>query len=256
MTNPAPLSSGATPAAPAPDPSAGKSIWLLTDLAASLFWLYVVTKLFFIDTDVLLAQWLFPDAAWLLQFKFIFFLGVLAVLFLLFGLGLGLLVVSYVVFFPIIVVAWKIPSFVFKRKIWTLAFAVINLVISFFQSLRYRLVVSTCWLLAVVVIFASDDPQLLWPACIVLIGCILASYIHRFMFVLKPSGPLRVYIKLFSGLRPAVSGKLDDDVRALALVDLNKNQLQQWKTKLELCVLFNRMCLFAARRLKDYQNSG
>lgn len=256
MTNPAPLSPAVTPAPPAQDASAGKAFWLFVDLAASLFWVYVITKLFFVDIDVLIAQRLFPDEAWLLQFKFIFFLGVLALLFLPLGLGLGLLVVGYVLFFPIIIAVWKIPYFVFKRKNWTLAFAIINLVISFFQSLRYRLIVSTCWLVAFVVIFVSDDPYLLWLAGIVLIGCLFTSYAHRLMFVLKPFKPLRVYTKFFSGVRPAMAGKLDDDVRAVALADLNKTQLQQWKTKLELCVLFNRSCLFVARRLKDYQNSG
>src|SRR3989339_795405 len=43
----------------------------------------------------------------------------------------------YVLFYPAIILFWKIPYFIFRQKSWALAFAVLNSIISFFKSLKY-----------------------------------------------------------------------------------------------------------------------
>jgi len=113
-------------------------------------------------------------------------------------------------------------------------------------------------MLALAVAFVSDDRYLLSAASIALIGLLFAAYVRRLLLILKPSGVFDVYRKIFSSLRQhtASHSKVDDEMRALALTQLSKQQLQQWKDKLEFAVLFNRAALFSARRLKDYQNSG
>jgi hypothetical protein len=186
-----------------------------------------------------------------------FFLGITGLIFLLFGTKIGLLLISYVAAFPIIFVLWKIPSFILRRKSWTLAFASANTVIYFFQSIRYRLIVSTCWLIAFIIVLTSNDKIALYAAILTLIVLLFISYIRRIGSILKPTGIFAVYRKLFLSLRAfAEQNKLDTEMKALAVSDLNKTQLQQWTAKLQTLVLCNRVCLFSARRLRDYQRSG
>jgi hypothetical protein len=249
---------GAQPA-PAPAPKGRRRVlWIFVGIAAPLFWVYVFLKVFVVDVDVYVSQWLFPGSFWLLNFKFVFFLGAVALLLLLLGPGACLLVLSYVVFYPIILVVWKIPAIIFRRKSWTMAFALLNSIISFFQAVRYRVIVTACWLVICLVIIVSDDRLLLWGSCAALVALLITTYVRRLLLLLQPSALLRVYGLIFRSLREqaASTGKLDDDMRALALVDYNKDQLQKWTSKVQMSVLFNRCALFSARRLSDYQRSG
>ena len=50
--------------------------------------------------------------------------------------------------------------------------------------------------------------------------------------------------------------KLDDVVRDLPLESWSTDQLKSRTSKLEMTVLFNRVCLFSAKRLREYQNSA
>ena len=52
------------------------------------------------------------------------------------------------------------------------------------------------------------------------------------------------------------SYKLTEDLRDLPTVALNENQLKAWAASLEKPVLCNRICLFVAKTLRTYQQSG
>jgi len=50
--------------------------------------------------------------------------------------------------------------------------------------------------------------------------------------------------------------RLADDIRDLPLEVLNETQLKAWAASLEKPVFYNRVCLFVAKTLRTYQQSG
>ena len=113
---------------------------VLKEIVASLFWIYVLLKLFVFDIDVFLVNKYLPSYAWLLNFKFFILIGTIAVVWLITKNKHVFSWTLYIFFYPAIVLFWKIPFFVFKQKNWIFVFALINAAISFFKSIKYNFI--------------------------------------------------------------------------------------------------------------------
>lgn len=236
----------------------GRIFAVLKEFFAIILWLYVLVKIFIFDIDVFLVNKLFPDFARLLNFKFFILVGIIAVIWLITKNKHILAWSLYIFFYPVIIIFWKIPFFVFKQKSWIFAFALINAVISFFKSIKYNFIVAALFLVSVAVILGFSNAKFLWSAIVILFVILTIVYIHRFVYVFKPSSIFQVYIKILSGIRKhgKASFVLDDSLKNLPVESLDQKQLEKWSTNLQLSVLFNRICLFTAKKLRDYQNSG
>lgn len=105
---------------------------LIRDIASILFWAYLIIKLFVFDLDIYLIQKYFPNYSWVIEKKFFIILGILAIIFLIARKKKILQYVLYVLFYPLILVFWKIPFLIFKQNNWILIFAFIDSIISFF----------------------------------------------------------------------------------------------------------------------------
>ena len=225
---------------------------------AVLFWAYVLIKLFVFDIDIFLMNRFLPRYVWLLNLKFFILIGGIALIWLVTKNKYILAWSLYVFFYPAIILLWKIPFFIFKQRSWILAFAFINSIISFFKSIKYNFIISAFFLASLAVIFSFSNEKLLWFASAVILGVLLTTYVNRFILVFKPSSIFQVHIKIFSGIRKHGSSyfTLDESIKNLPLEKLDQKQMEKWTTNLQMSVLFNRVCLFAAKKLRDYQNSG
>jgi len=225
---------------------------------AVLFWAYVLIKLFVFDIDIFLMNRFLPRYVWLLNLKFFILIGGIALIWLVTKNKYILAWSLYVFFYPVIILLWKIPFFIFKQRSWILAFAFINSIISFFKSIKYNFIISAFFLASLAVIFSFSNEKLLWFAAAVIFGVLLTTYVNRFILVFKPSSIFQVHIKIFSGIRKHGSSyfTLDESIKNLPLEKLDQKQMEKWTTNLQMSVLFNRVCLFAAKKLRDYQNSG
>jgi hypothetical protein len=234
---------------------------VLKEVFAALFWIYVLLKLFIFDVDIYLVNKFSPDYSWLLNFKFFVLIGTIAIIWLITKNKHILSWSLYILFYPIILLLWKIPFFVFKQKSWIFAFALINAVISFFKSIKYNFIVSALFLASFAVVFSFSNEKLLWPAILTIFIILSIIYIHRFILVFKPSSVFQIYMKIFSATKNYGAKKnslfaLDENIKNLPVASLDQKQLEKWTTNLQNSVLFNRICLFAAKKLRDYQNSG
>ena len=164
----------------------------------------------------------------------------------------------YIVTYPVIILCWKLPYFIFRNRSWVLAFAIVNLVISLFRSIKYGIISAALWLISFALIFNSNDRILLSLASAVLIGLLLLTYVRRFILAFKATALFETYKKLFTLVRTglASSNKLDENYKNLPLTSLTETQLKKWTSNLETLTLHNRACLIAAKALRDYQNSG
>lgn len=239
----------------------GKFFIFLREVIASLFWVYVLSKLFIFDIDIWLVNKYLPSYSWLINFKFFILISAVVIIWLITKNKYILSWTLYIFFYPAIILFWKIPFFVFKQRSWIFAFALINAVISFFKSIKYNFITLALFLTSFAVIFGFSNKKLLWPAILVLFIILLVIYVRRFILVFKPSSVYQVYIKIFSatknyGSKQTTLFALDENIKNLPVENFDQKQLEKWTTNLQTSVLFNRVCLFVAKKLKDYQNSG
>jgi hypothetical protein len=236
----------------------GHLLAVIKEIVAVLFWIYVLTKLFVFDIDVFLIDKFLPGYAWLLNFKFFILIGTVAVIWLLTKNKHILLWSLYIFFYPAVIIFWKIPSFIFKMRSWIFAFAFFNAVISFFKSIKYNFVTAAFFLVSLAIIFGFSNERLLWPAIAAVFVILSMIYIHRFILVFKPSSIFQMYIRIVSGIRKRGVSlfALDESIKTMPVTSLDQKQLEKWTSNLQTSVLFNRVCLFAAKKLRDYQNIG
>lgn len=229
---------------------------------ALLIWVYVIAKLFVFDIDIYLTQKFFPSYDWVLNYKFVIIITAIALLLILSRKNF-LAWFLYIVFFPAIVLFWKIPYFIFRQKSWALAFAVLNSIISFFRSLKYTFIVFAFYIAASTAILFFHNAFLIWAALFTILIIIIITYIRRFIFIFRPSDIFQFYIKIFSAIRTwgtktdkGVSFfALEDNIKSITVIEMNDTQLQSWSSKLQMSVLYNRICLFVGKKLREYQNS-
>ncbi|GAP60668.1 hypothetical protein AHiyo1_42400 [Arthrobacter sp. Hiyo1] len=86
------------------------------DVTSLTLWAFVVVKLFIGDLDRAFFAVVAPQALWILDFRWLLVLVLTALLLLLFKshkLGLSL---AYVVGFPLVLLCWKLPKFLIKKR--------------------------------------------------------------------------------------------------------------------------------------------
>lgn len=244
-----------TPGQPAPARSLGQRLrWIGLETVAFLFWLYASTKLFVFDVDVSLLDLFAPKWAWLLNYKFPILLGLIVIsLIVSRSLTLGLAVL-YIVFYPPIVLFWKLPRFVWKQKSWLLAFALVNAAISFFYSFKRDFIAGTLFLICIILIVTVDNQYVLFGASLLLLMIVAFAYYAAFLKAFKPSAVFETYTKVFPAVRTSI--KVDGSLRNLPIELMTAQQIEFRTNSLQNVVLFNRACLFISKKLRNYQRSG
>lgn len=229
----------------------------IRDMMAVTFWLYAITKLFIYDIDILLVNRILPKYLYILDYKIFILSGSLALAWLITKNKHIVFNTSYICFFPFILLFWKLPYFVFRQKSWVLAFSIINSVISFFKSIKYNFIITTSFAISFLVIMKSSNNNYLYISAIIILAILVLAYIHRTAIVFRPSSIFQIHKKLFSGIykQGKKNFSIDESIRILPIDQLDKNQLKQRTMGLQSTVIFNKVCLFTAKKLRDYQNS-
>lgn len=230
----------------------------IREICAVFFWVYALAKVFVFDIDVFVINKFLPEYAQLLEFKFFIIIGLIAILWLVMKNKHVLIWCLYIGFYPLVITFWKIPFFVYKQESWIFAFALINAIISFFKSIKYNFITAAVFLISLVGTLTLSNTKLLWLSIFSVLTVLAITYIYRFILVFKPSRIFQMHIKIFTGIRKyaAPSFSLDEDMRNLPVAQFDEKQLEKWTVKLQTCLVFNRVCLFVSKKLRDYQNSG
>lgn len=146
---------------------------------------------------------------------------------------------------------------ILKQGSWTFVLVVLEFCISFFRSLKYNFVISTLFLISIVIALLSTNEVVLAGSAATLLALLLVTYARVFFSIFRPRNLFQIYTKIFSTWRTHVEtqGKLDEGIRTLPVAALSEDQRKKWTSSLEGTVLFNRAALFAGKRLRNYQNS-
>jgi hypothetical protein len=245
------------PSAQNQSPVFGRNLRRALDLIATAFWLYALAKLFVFDFDVYVVQTYAPTLHWLLQLRFIILVALAGLSFLLFKKSIVIGAVFYIAFFPLVVLFWKLPILMFRQKSWTLAFALANSGIHFFKNIKQLAITSALFFVSATTILVSTNIYLIASSGGLLLILITVSFVKSLASVFRRSDLPGIYALILNAWREAILKKepISERIHVFAPDQLSTEDRKIWSSALETRVLFNRACLFIARRFRAYQQS-
>lgn len=191
MSEPSVLESEVAAKVSTPPKWGSRIIRYVMEGVAVSFWIYVICKLFIFDLDLYVIHRIDPRLSWIAEYKFFIILGALAFLLLITRRLSFLLWALFVIFYPLFLLFWRLPSFVFKQRSWIFAFAVLNSLISFFRSLKLKFIATAVFLIAMLFAINFSNRYLLFISMVSLFSVVIVSYARMAMFVTQ----LRVFFR-------------------------------------------------------------
>jgi hypothetical protein len=244
------------PGTPDPRSRKWKTLWAVANVIAIFFWSYAIIKIFLFDVDVYVISLASPAFVWVLNYKFLIFSGLIVIAMLVTkSLMLGL-AVGYIAFYPLIVVFWKLPRFIWKKQSWLLLFAVLNSLIGLFRSFKRIFISTTLFLICGILILTADNQYVLQASSLTIFALLVTTYVMTFLRAFKPSAVFQTYKTIFPVVGKSALLKVDDSVRDLPIEVMSAKQLEMRTNSLQNVVLYNRICLLVSKKLRDYQDSG
>lgn len=228
-----------------------KTTFLVADVLGILLWLGIFVQLFFYDW--FLSVRLFLDNYGInsgLIFPIILFF--VAILWLLFRNKNFFLTLIYVLFFPCVVIFWKIPKIIFKN--WRFVIVFLPLFSFLLANAKVRFFTFSLSVLSLFVIYFSNDVIVLY-ACS---GYIVFYIVRHFVELIK-----MVFIKttVFSNVSENIRENIDETINVEKFSPPNSIDLspEEYKSKyaegiltqLSISVFF----YFLGNKLRDLSNS-
>src|SRR5450756_605857 len=142
-----------------------------SDAMLTIAWIVVFLKLFVIDIDRALLNALWPSAAWLLDFRSFLLLLVICIVAVCFWRWRAAFYIAYAMFFPILMIIWKLPNLVVRLRLyrrWVFWMLLFNGLSVFCRNLRFFLISMSLTTIAVLVIILAERPAFLIMAAAVL----------------------------------------------------------------------------------------
>jgi hypothetical protein len=232
----------------------------LAPLIAIVFWFYVITQVFVFDLDAFIRSRL-PLVGWLIQFKIAFILGVFALIWSFARNTTILLWFLYIALFPLIVLFWYIPRFIWTKRSWNLTFAYINTFLSTAKSLRYGAIIFALIIIEGLLAIETKSAALLWLSVALCTITLIAAFAHRVTLIFRPSALYEVHSKLTGGMmkfgkKVLIVEKAIKELPAETMFDqMTQQQRATWSSNLQMAIILNRGCKFFSRKLEDYQRS-
>jgi hypothetical protein len=259
MANIAEASSPPNALAPTPNKANGltkRSLAAIRELIAASFWIYAICKLFVFDIDVFLINRISPRYIWVAQYKFLILLAMISVALVItknkYLLGWCL----YILFYPLILLCWKLPRVAFKTGGWLFVFALANTAISTFTSIKYKFIAFSTFILATFAMLFLSNEILLLASIGCLICVLVSAYARMLILVFRPSTIFRVYSRMIRKCPGYFEKSLSDrEIIDLPPDKLTETQVTSRRTNLQTILIANRALLFLGRRLRDYQDS-
>ncbi|MGD0510439.1 MAG: hypothetical protein ABSA33_01230 [Candidatus Micrarchaeaceae archaeon] len=245
-----------------PNEEKKSGIWFryLAHPVAILFWLYAITQVFVYDLDSFLRS-RFPLIVWIVKFKFPFILGIIALVWSFTKSTEILLWFLYIVLYPLILLVWTVPRFIWKQRSWNLTFAYVNTILSTTKSLKYSAITFALIIIETLLVIKSSSPPILWLAVGLSLVTVATAFVHRFTLIFKPSLLYQAHSKITAGILRfgkktfAVEKSLKELPADTRMQTMTESQRTTWAGNLQFAIILNRGCKFISRKIEDYQRS-
>lgn len=226
---------------------------LIRDIIFIMVWIGVIIKFLIVDWDVLLVEKYFPNFDWILNYKI---LGFVILIFLTSKMKIWSIILNflYFLFMPIIIIFGFIPFKIFSIGKWNGIISYINTIIIFFKHFRYKLIMVILYVLSLILIINQSNNVVL-IICILFhiycLSCLVKSIVKIAFF---DSEIYAAYKKLVNLIKNRKESKESEEYLNIATIEELKEN-KEMLSMIESKVLINRLLLFSAKKLKDYNNS-
>ncbi len=229
------------------------------DAVAVVVWTYVVTKLFVLDVERALLRAINEDWERLTDYRLFLFAALSVPLVLVLRWKL-LVAVAYVAFFPITLVAWKLPWLLYRRKNWLYVVAVVNLGFQLFSGFVRRIIVLAIMILGSGAALLADSRAVLGLGILLLAGSLLAIVVRTLHVSLRPveflDAQAAAIEKVVNSGPVRDIGEAGEHLLARDVELYTKAEVDQFCQQLSLGIVANRGMYFWAYQLDRYRQSS
>lgn len=231
---------------------------LFLDVLGTFWWLYALTKLFVVDINRVVLQAIDPSLLGLLDYQLLVFLALLSA-----GLYLTrrtgkFYAILYVMFFPLVVIGWKIPRVIYKRKSWMVSIAALNSLVTFVHSFMFYLIAYTSGAIIMVFVAVSSwRPLTIASAAAIAVLTVVLVY-RRIATALRKNRFLdmqrRAVVTWIGRLHSFVA--LQPQLRNPRIKRYSKKQVELIRDRLSIGVVAIKATNFWVHQLDTYRRSG
>jgi|NGEPerStandDraft_6_1074524.scaffolds.fasta_scaffold62451_2 hypothetical protein len=228
------------------------------NLLGFLLWTYVFLQVFVVDVDQAVLGTDNGHVNHLVGYKFVFVIVVLVVV-AIFWKRL-LLPFLYIVFFPFIILFWKIPRAIYRRRSGGLILGICNAISSLFVDFRWNFTCSAAWFIASIIVLTTHITPAIYLSMLVLAGVLGRSYFRTIKYSFMPSRFVSLQTKLINKFADnnftASFVQIDDELKSDAIDVFTKPQLDQFVSKLSIVVMLDRAVYIWAYQLDRYRQGS
>jgi len=234
---------------------------LFTTVLSVSFWIYVIFKVFVFDIDLWIIKSINKNMIWVLEYKAVLALCIISFVWVWFRTKDFIALMLYLILYPFklcfLVIPIKLGIFIYKMQSWILLLSISIEIVSFFRNLKLNFVLLSVFVLSSLIVFVSVSHLALYAASLALFALILVGFLRSFIASLSPNGAISAFASVFRGDAEGrfKSYALEEDVKSQSFDQMQPDQLAKWNNSLEKSVLYNRVLLFFAKKLRDYQRS-
>lgn len=230
-------------------------------------WTYVFVKLFVFNIDELLINDISQQYLWIYQYRFIFLILYLSVIWYLVGTKSFAKVFSYTLFYPIILIIWKFPKFflwkipklMFLKEKWLLMYTYLNGFINQLFNLRKNMLGWSIFLITILIIFNQSPPFLLWISLISLSFLLVYHFYQRFKLAFSPIRMFRLNLNLLSAHEEGKPDMATNTINGYEkFIEENKNDVKKVEDRkiqtIETLVFSHHFLRFITTRLNEFKD--
>jgi hypothetical protein len=233
----------------------GKRIrWIVRELFSVACWCYLVIKVAVFDFDTYFAETYFPRLRVILDYKLLFFMCAVCVFWIVLGKKRFPKLAAYVVFYPVIVVFWRIPKLVFRH--FPAAVILTPSVFSTIETLRRLLIGTTLACLAGLCILLFSNTVLLYIS----MGILAVTLIIHLYASFRKAYESTVFGKLRKILSKLTSKISSDEFCKSVFDTVERNnptstEEQKLRTKLSTLYAFHGVSEYVGEKIQEVARS-
>lgn len=229
----------------------------LLDGLATVFWLYLVIKIFLGDLDIYFIRKVLPSAAWVIDYRFLIIIFAALLVSLVFRKWFGLAIL-YIAIFPLVVIVWKVPRLIYRRRDWNLAIGILHIATAGFNNHRYVLAIVGFGGLAAILVSAGNSPVVLGASLAISLGLLLVGIYKSIRYAVIPSRFLKIQRRLvdrFMKSKVTAAQFNASDLRKADIQKFSKEQADAFLQRVGNCVIAHQIMYIWAYRIDEYRRS-
>lgn len=231
---------------------------ILCDVIGTIFWSYLVVKVFIGDLDLAVSKGV-PFLEAVFRYRFLLLVGALVVL-----AGVArrttLLWILYILGFPLVVLFWKLPKFYIKHKSWALVLGTAHILSTVLQTIKFGIISIGLFVLAAAAIVLMTPAWLQATAAIILLTLWVITVVRAFVYAVRPSrfvvGQRKLADTILKSSWARDNYGIPPVAKDPAIPDLTEEQTNDVLGKVSSGLILHRGLALLTYRLDLYRQTG